>query len=62
MTRNEPENQPSHEEQLKELYLKQKHMLDLFLERGAISRAQYDKSLHDMTEKMGMEEDSANEH
>ena len=62
MTRNGPENQPSHEEQLKELYLKQKHMLDLFLERGAISRAQYDKSLHDMTEKMGMEEDSANEH
>ena len=24
-----------------------------FLERNAISKAQYDKSLHDMTEKMG---------
>jgi hypothetical protein len=28
--------------------------LDAFLERGAISRAQYDKSLGDLTEKMGM--------
>ena len=43
------------EEQLKTLYLDQKHTLDLFLERGAISQAQYDKSLGDLTRKMGME-------
>ena len=46
---------PSHEEQLRKLYLDQKHTLDLFLERGAISREQYDKSLGDLTKKMGME-------
>ena len=45
----------SHEEQLRKLYLAQKHTLDLFLERGAISREQYDKSLGDLTKKMGME-------
>ena len=38
----------------RELYLKQKHTLDLFLERGAISQAQYNKSLGDLTEKMGI--------
>ena len=41
-------------EKKRELYLKQKDVLDKFLERGAISRQQYDKSLGDMTEKMGM--------
>ena len=35
------------------LYLSQKHTLELFLERGAISRAQFEKSLRDLTEKMG---------
>ena len=35
------------------LYLKQKELLETFLEKGAISRAQYEKSLHDLTEKMG---------
>ena len=45
----------SHEEQLRNLYLDQKHTLDLFLERGAISREQYDKSLGNLTKKMGME-------
>lgn len=44
----------SPEEKKKELYRKQKATLDMFLERGAISRAQYDKSLGDLTEKMGM--------
>lgn len=29
-------------------------MLEEFLVRGAISKAQYEKSLHDLTEKMGM--------
>lgn len=45
----------SPEEKKKELYLKQKAMLDMFLERGAIDRAQYDKSIGDLTEKMGLE-------
>ncbi len=35
------------------LYLKQKALLDQFLMTGAISQAQHDKSLHDLTEKMG---------
>ena len=51
----EGKKQLTHEEQLKTLYLDQKHTLDLFLERGAISQAQYDKSLGDLTRKMGME-------
>ena len=36
-----------------QLYLKRKQMLDMFLEHGAISQSQHDKSLHDLTEKMG---------
>ena len=44
----------THEEQLKKLYLDQKHTLELFLERGAISKEQYDKSLGELTKKMGM--------
>ena len=43
-------------EKKKELYRRQKEVLDLFLERRAISREQYDASLHDMTVKMGMTE------
>ena len=39
-----------------ELYLKQKKMLEEFLERGAITQAQFDKSFGDLTEKMGMDE------
>lgn len=38
------------------LYLEQKKLLETFLEKGAISRAQFEKSLHDLTVKMGMEE------
>ena len=36
-----------------QLYLKEKALLDLFLEHGAITQAQHDKSLHDLREKMG---------
>ena len=43
------------EEKKRDLYLRQKELLDTFLEHGAISRAQYDKSLGDLTVKMGME-------
>lgn len=42
------------EEKKKELYFRQKRTLDSFLEHGAITRAQYDKSLGDLTEKMSM--------
>ena len=45
----------SPEEKRVQLYLKQKKLLEDFLERGAISKAQYEKSLGDLTEKMGME-------
>lgn len=36
------------------LYINQKQTLEAFLERGAISKAQFDKSLGDLTVKMGM--------
>lgn len=42
----------THEEKNRELYERQKHMLGEFLEKGAISKEQYEKSLHDLTEKM----------
>lgn len=42
------------DEKKKELFLRQKHTLDLFLERNAISQKQYNKSLSDLREKMGM--------
>ena len=43
----------SHKEKKHLLFLKQKETLALFLERGAISQAQHDKSLHDLKVKMG---------
>jgi len=50
------ENEPMNaEEKKRDLYLRQKELLDTFLEHGAISRAKYDKSLGDLTEKIGME-------
>ena len=41
------------EEKKRKLYEKQKVLLDPFLEHGAISQQQYEKSLGDLTEKMG---------
>ena len=43
-------------EKKRQLYIRQKKMLGLFLERNAISLEQYEKSLGDLTEKMGMED------
>mgnify|MGYP003466360090 CR=1 FL=1 len=43
----------SPEEKKKLLFLNQKQTLDLFLERKAISQAQYEKSLGDLRAKMG---------
>ena len=48
------------EDKKRELFLRQKELLDTFLEHGAISRAQYNKSLGDLTVKMGMEEGERN--
>ena len=43
----------SREEKNRVLYERQLVLLDTFLEKGAITRAQYEKSRHDLTEKMG---------
>lgn len=44
----------SPDEKKKQLFLKQKNLLDTFLEKHAISQEQYDKSLGDLRDKMGM--------
>lgn len=51
----------SPEDKKKQLYLNQKQTLDRFLSTGAITPAQYSKSLGDLTEKMGMEEEQRGE-
>ena len=43
----------SYEEKNELLYQHQKRVLEIFLERGAISRQQYEKSLHDLIKKTG---------
>ena len=43
------------EDKKKQLYLQQKDLLDKFLIRNAITKAEYDKCLGDLTRKMGME-------
>lgn len=53
-TENEEWSALSYEEKNRELFLHQKKTLDTFLEHGAISQAQHDKSLHDLIEKMGI--------
>lgn len=50
-------NELSPDEKKKKLYYDQKKLLDTFLEHKAITKAQYDKSLGDLTEKMGMKEE-----
>ena len=46
--------QLSPEQKKIQLYLEQKKTLETFLAYGAISRAQFDKSLGDLMVKMGM--------
>ena len=41
------------EEKRRALYDRQVALLATFLEHGAITQAQHDKSLHDLTDKMG---------
>ena len=48
----------SSEEKKYQLFLNQKATLDSFLERGAISQAQYDKSYGDLKIKMGFEKEN----
>ena len=43
----------TYKEKNHQLFLREKELLDGFLEHGAISQAQHDKSLHDLIEKMG---------
>ena len=45
--------EPSPEDKKYALYLRQKALLETFLEKGAISQRQFDKSFHDLTVKMG---------
>ena len=47
--------QCSPEEKRVQLYENQKRLLETFLERGAITRRQFNKSLGDLTAKMGMD-------
>ena len=47
------------DEKKKSLFIEQKKTLDTFLARGAISKAQYDKSYGDLIRLMGMEEVAA---
>jgi len=42
----------SPEDKKLDLFLQQKRTMDLFLERNAISKSQYDKSLGDLIKKM----------
>lgn len=44
----------SPEEKNEQLFWNQKQLLDTFLKNGAISQAQYQKSLGDLREKMGI--------
>ena len=52
-------NQMTLEEKKHQLFLNQKKTLDLFLEKGAITQAQYDKSFGDLCEKMGISKEDA---
>lgn len=46
----------SPEEKRRQLFFNQKELLDTFLKNGAITRAQYEKSLGDLREKMGIQD------
>ena len=46
----------SYEEKNHQLFVKQKKLLELFLTKRAISRQQYEKSLHDLMEKTGYQD------
>ena len=43
----------SYDEKNEQLFQHEKRMLEMFLAKGAISRQQFEKSLHDLIEKTG---------
>ena len=47
---------PTQEEKKRALFLRQKETLDIFLVNGAITQAQYDKSLGDLIKLMGIKD------
>lgn len=51
------DNNRTNEEKKRDLFFQQKKTLNTFLSTGAISQAQYNKSLHDLAEKMGFQND-----
>ncbi len=51
----------SYTEKNRQLYYQQKRLLDTFLSHHTISKEQYDKSLGDLTAKMGMENEISND-
>ena len=51
-----PYEEMSDEEKRKQLFLRQRALLDTFLSTGAITRAQYDKSLTDLIRLMRIED------
>jgi len=56
MTDSKPYSEMTPEEKKVDLYLRQKKTLEDFLERKAITQEQFDKSIGDLTEKMGMQQ------
>ena len=46
-------NTLSYDETNEQLFQHEKRMLEMFLTKGAISRQQFEKSLHDLIEKTG---------
>ena len=46
----------SYDEKNRKLFLHQKKTLDTFLEHGAISQEQHDRSLRDLIEKKGIKD------
>lgn len=52
---NTPDRNTDEKARRDELFRRQKELLDTFLANGAITRAQYDKSLNCLIEKMGIE-------
>ena len=52
----EPQIELSEREKKLRLFENQKKTLDIFLEKGAITKAQYDKSYNDLRIKMGISE------
>ena len=56
MIQQKPLSQMNPQEKKQYLFLAQKKTLDLFLQNGAITLAQYNKSLGDLRLKMGVQE------